>query len=56
MFKTIRWRLVASFVAVTLLTVGLIGVLALALVQRQTTSQDSSHARQRDAVARQVSR
>ena len=55
MFKTIRWRLVASFVAVTLLTVGLIGVLALALFQRQTTSQELQFMRANaDAVARQA--
>ncbi|MEZ4771525.1 MAG: hypothetical protein R2844_24310, partial [Caldilineales bacterium] len=55
MFKTIRWRLVASFVAVTLLTVGLIGVLALALFQRQTTSQEMQFMRANaDAVARQA--
>lgn len=55
MFRSIRWRLVASFVAVTLLTVGLIGVLALALFQRQTTSQELQFMRANaDAVARQA--
>ncbi len=55
MFHSIRWRLVASFVAVTLLTVGLIGVLALALFQRQTTGQELQFMRANaDAVARQA--
>ena len=55
MFHSIRWRLVASFVAVTLLTVGLIGVLALALFQRQTTSQELQFMRANaDAIARQA--
>lgn len=55
MFHSIRWRLVASFVAVTLLTVGLIGVLALGLFQRQTTSQELQFMRANaDAVARQA--
>ena len=55
MFHSIRWRLVASFVVVTLLTVGLIGVLALALFQRQTNSQELQFMRANaDAVARQA--
>lgn len=55
MFRTIRWRLVASFVAVTLLTVGLIGVLALALFRQQTTTQELQFMRANaDAVARQA--
>lgn len=55
MFRTIRWRLVASFVAVTLLTVGLIGVLALALFQQQTAAQELRFMRANaDAVARQA--
>ena len=34
MFRSIRWRLVASYVFLTLLTVGAVGVLALLLVRR----------------------
>lgn len=34
MFRSIRWRLVASYALLTLLTVGLVGVLTLSLVRR----------------------
>jgi len=34
MFRTIRWRLVLSYVLLTLLTVGLVGVLTLSLVKQ----------------------
>ena len=55
MHRSIRWRLVFSFVSLTLLTVTLVGVLALSLVQRyvgqQETEQLTTNA---DAVARQA--
>ena len=34
MFRSIRWRLVISYVLVTLLTVSAVGVLTLSLVKR----------------------
>lgn len=55
MFHSIRWRLVASFVFVTLLTVSLIGVLALSLIRQQVASQESEYLQANaDAVARQA--
>ena len=55
MFHSIRWRLVASFVFVTLLTVSLIGVLALSLIRQQVASQEAEYLRANaDAVARQA--
>ncbi len=55
MFHSIRWRLVASFVFVTLLTVGLIGVLALSLIRQQVASQETEYLQANaDAVARQA--
>lgn len=55
MLHSIRWRLVASFVLVTLLTVSLIGVLALSLVRQQVASQEAEYLRANaDAVARQA--
>ncbi len=55
MFHSIRWRLVASFVFVTLLTVSLIGVLALSLIRQQVASQEMEYLQANsDAVARQA--
>jgi signal transduction histidine kinase len=55
MFHSIRWRLVASFVLVTLLTVGLIGVLALSLIRQQLVAQEIEYLEANaDAVARQA--
>ncbi len=55
MFHSIRWRLVASFVFVTLLTVSLIGVLALSLVRQQVASQEAEYLQANaDAIARQA--
>jgi signal transduction histidine kinase len=55
MFRSIRWRLVFSFVSLTLLTVALVGVLALALIKqyisRQEVEQLTANA---EAVARQA--
>lgn len=42
MFDSIRWRLVASYVLLTLVTVGVLGVLALSLVERFATQQASN--------------
>lgn len=41
MFRSIRWRLVLSYVVLTLLTVGLVGVLALSLIQQYVGRQES---------------
>jgi signal transduction histidine kinase len=55
MFHSIRWRLVASFLFVTLLTVSLIGVLALSLIRQQVASQEEAYLRANaSAVARQA--
>ena len=55
MFHSIRWRLVASFLFVTLLTVGLIGVLALSLIGQQVASQETAYLQANaDAVAREA--
>lgn len=55
MFHSIRWRLVASFLFVTLLTVGLIGVLALSLIRQQVASQEVTYLQANaSAVARQA--
>jgi len=55
MFRSIRWRLVASYVLLTLLTVSLVGVLALSLIKRyaEEQSQDFLQANA-EAVARQA--
>jgi signal transduction histidine kinase len=55
MFRSIRWRLVASYVLLTLLTVSLVGVLALSLMKRyaEEQSQDFLQANA-EAVARQA--
>lgn len=54
-FHSIRWRLVVSYVFVTLLTVGLIGVLALSLFRQQLVRQEIDYlSANADAVARQA--
>jgi len=55
MFRSIRWRLVFSYVLLTLLTVGLVGVLALSLVKRYVGQQEVEHlTTNAEAVARQA--
>jgi len=43
MFGSIRWRLVASYVLITLLTVSLVGLLTLSLVRRDIRQQETAH-------------
>jgi len=43
MFRSIRWRLVASFVLLTLSTVLLVGVLAVSLLQRYVAGQEHDY-------------
>jgi hypothetical protein len=38
--RSIRWRLVASYMLLTLLTAGLVGTLALSLVKQRTDQQE----------------
>ena len=40
MFRSIRWRLVLSYVLLTLLTVSLVGVLALSLIKQYVGEQE----------------
>lgn len=40
LFRSIRWRLVASYVLLTLLVVGLVGVLALSLVRQSVRQRE----------------
>ncbi len=55
MFRSIRWRLVFSYVLLTSLTVGLVGVLALSLVRRYVNQQEVEHfTANAEAVARQA--
>ena len=55
MFRSIRWRLVASYVLLTLLTVSLVGVLALSLIKRYVESQEQDYlTANAEAVARQA--
>jgi len=55
MLHSIRWRLVASFLLVTLLTVSLIGVMALSLIRQQVASQEVAYLQAHaSAVARQA--
>jgi len=42
-FQSIRWRLVASYVFLTLMTVSLVGVLALSLVKQYTGQQETDY-------------
>jgi len=55
MFRSIRWRLVASYVLLTLLTVTLVGVLALSLIERYLEQQERDYlTANAEAVARQA--
>jgi signal transduction histidine kinase len=55
MFRSIRWRLVCSYVFLTLLTVSLVGVLALSLVKRYVGQQEVEQlTASAEAVARQA--
>ena len=55
MFRSIRWRLVLSYVLLTLLTVGVVGVLALSLVKRYVGQQEVEQlTANAEAVARQA--
>ena len=55
MFRSIRWRLVASYVLLTLLTVSLVGVLALSLLKRYVEGQEQQYLRANaETVARQA--
>lgn len=54
MFRSVRWRLVASYVFLTAITVSLIGVLALSLVRRYVEQQElASLQANAEAIARQ---
>ena len=56
MFRSIRWRLVLSYVLLTLLTVGVVGVLAVSLVKRYVGQQEIEHlTANAEAVAHQAS-
>ena len=55
MFNSIRWRLVASYVLLTVLTVSVLGVLALSFVDSYATQQElASLTANAEAVARQA--
>jgi signal transduction histidine kinase len=55
MFRSIRWRLVASYVLLTLLTVSAVGVLALSLIERYVEQQEQDYLMANaEAVARQA--
>ena len=55
MFRSIRWRLIFSYVLLTLLTVSVVGVLALSLVKRYVGQQEIEHlTANAEAVARQA--
>jgi signal transduction histidine kinase len=55
MFRSIRWRLVFSYMALTLLTVTLVGVLALTLIDRYAARQEINHlTANAETVARQA--
>lgn len=43
MFRSIRWRLVLSYVLLTLLTVTMVGVLALSLIKRYVGQQETEN-------------
>jgi two-component system sensor histidine kinase BaeS len=54
-FRSIRWRLVASYVVLTLLTVSLMGVLAFSLVRRYAAQQEQAYLQTNaEAIARQA--
>lgn len=55
MFRSIRWRLIASTVILTLLTVSLVGVLALSLVKQHVDRQEREYlTANAEGVARQA--
>lgn len=55
MFGSIRWRLVASYALLALLTIGLVGLLALSLVQRYVAQQEAASLRANaEAIAQQA--
>jgi signal transduction histidine kinase len=57
LFRSIRWRLVASYVLLTLLAVGLVGVLTLSLVRQSVRQREiASLQANAEAVARQAER
>ncbi len=54
-FHSIRWRLVASYVLLTLLTVSLVGILAVSLVKQYVEHQQQTHlTANAEAIAQQV--
>ena len=55
MFRSIRWRLIFSYLVLTLLTVTMVGVLALALIRHYVGRQETEHlTANAEAVARQA--
>ena len=53
-FRSIRWRLVAGFTLLTLLTVSLLGILVLSLMQRYVAQQENAYLSQNaTAIAQQ---
>lgn len=55
MFQSMRWRLVLSYILITLLTTSLIGVLALSLLQRSIQEQAIEHlTANAEGIARQA--
>jgi len=55
MFRSIRWRLVLSYVLLTVLTVSLVGVMGLSLVRRYIGQQQAEYlTANAEAVARQA--
>ncbi len=57
LFRSIRWRLVASYVLLTVLVVGLVGVLALSLVRQSVRQREiASLQANAEAMAQQVGR
>jgi hypothetical protein len=55
MFHSIRWRLVASYLFLTVLTVAVVGVLALSLVKRYTDQQEVDYLQANaEAIARRA--
>jgi signal transduction histidine kinase len=55
MFHSIRWRLVASFVSLTLITVVIVGVIGLMLVKQLTVQREIDYLRSNaSAIARQA--
>jgi signal transduction histidine kinase len=55
MFRSIRWRLILSYVLLALLTVSLVGVLGLSLLQQYISQQEREHlTANAETVARQA--